>query len=96
MFINTADNWYLDDQGFAPIGEVLPASGEGEGQEDRYGGMEVVDEFYSGYGELPDQSRIREEGGAYLEQEFPLLSYFVDVEFVDVGDDGDDDEIFQL
>ena len=55
---------------------MLPA---GEG----YGGMEVVDEFYSGYGQKPDQTKIREEGEAYLKKEFPLLSYFVNADFVD-------------
>ncbi len=76
IFINLNDNWYLDDQGFAPIGQVLPGG-------DGYGGMEVVDELYSGYGEDPDQTKIREEGKGYLEQEFPLLSYIVAAEFVD-------------
>lgn len=75
IFINTADNLYLDDQGFSPIGEVLPA---GEG----YGGMEVVDEFYSGYGNQPSQIRIKREGFTYLSTEYPLLSYFVKTEFV--------------
>lgn len=64
------------DQGFSPIGEVLPAG-------DGYGGMEVVDQFYSGYGELPNQSKIREEGEEYLEKEFPKLSYFVSAQFVE-------------
>lgn len=45
--------------------------------------MEVVDEFYSGYGQKPDQTKIREEGEAYLKKEFPLLSYFVNADFVD-------------
>ncbi|KAL3780904.1 hypothetical protein ACHAW5_010739 [Stephanodiscus triporus] len=75
IFVNTNDNWYLDGQGFSPIGEVLPA---GEG----YGGMEVVGEFYSGYGERPEQDKIEEEGEDYLMREFPLLSYFVRAEFV--------------
>jgi hypothetical protein len=63
-------------QGFAPIGEVLPP---GVG----YGGMEVVEEFYSGYGERPEQGMIERDGGEYLIQEFPLLSYFVRADFVD-------------
>lgn len=78
IFINTANNKDLDDQGFAPVGEVLPA---GEG----YGGMEVIDEFYSGYGEKPDQERITGEGETYLDEEFPLLSYIVKAEFIDEG-----------
>jgi len=76
IFINTANNYFLDEQGFGPIGEVLPA---GFG----YGGMEVVDAFYGGYGERPDQGRIREQGGEYLEGNFPKLSYFVKAEFVE-------------
>lgn len=75
VFINTADNKFLDKQGFSPIGEVLPA---GNG----YGGMEVVDEIYSKYGEDPDQGMIEEKGKDYLEKEFPLLSYFVTAVFV--------------
>ena len=54
---------------------MLPA---GEG----YGGMNVVDEFYSGYYENPDQWKIENEGEVYLDEEFPLLSYFVNAEFV--------------
>ncbi|KAL3822178.1 hypothetical protein ACHAXA_008194 [Cyclostephanos tholiformis] len=76
IFINMDDNVYLDGQGFAPIGEVLPP---GAG----YGGMEVVNEFYSGYGERPEQGKIEKEGGDYLNQEFPLLSYFVKADFVE-------------
>ncbi|KAL9187223.1 hypothetical protein ACHAXT_001326 [Thalassiosira profunda] len=82
MFINTADNRFLDQQGFSSIGEVLPAG-------DGYGGMEVIDAFYAKYGEKPDQGRIRTEGGEYLEEEFPLLSYFASAEFVDDAEDED-------
>lgn len=74
IFINTSDNQFLDTQGFSPIGQVLKA---GEG----YGGMEIVDEFYDGYGEKPDQGKIRTIGMDYL-QEFPLLSFVVSAEFV--------------
>lgn len=75
IFINTADNKFLDKQGFSPIGEVLPA---GNG----YGGMEVVDEFYSKYSEDPDQGMITKKGKDYLEEKYPLLSYFVTAVFV--------------
>ena len=43
--------------------------------------MEIVDEFYDGYGEKPDQGKIRTIGMDYL-QEFPLLSFVVSAEFV--------------
>ena len=75
VFINTANNEYLDNQGFAPIGEVLMAG-------DGYGGMDVVQEFYSGYGDRPDQNKIKTIGEEYLIQEFPLLSYLVSAEVV--------------
>ena len=75
VFINTANNEYLDNQGFTPIGEVIMAG-------DGYGGMDVVQEFYSGYGERPDQNKIKTIGEEYLIQEFPLLSYLVSAEVV--------------
>jgi peptidyl-prolyl cis-trans isomerase A (cyclophilin A) len=65
VFINYSDNSNLDEQGFAPFGQVID-------------GMEVVDSIYSGYGAsgfVPDQKRIREEGNAYLDRAFPLLDY---------------------
>jgi len=68
MFINTADNARLDGQGFAPIGKVIS-------------GLDVVQNFYSGYGEGapqgrgPDQGQTEAQGNAYLEKEFPQLDY---------------------
>lgn len=70
----------ISEQGFAPIGEVLPA---GEG----YGGMSVVDEIYSNYYEKPDQWKIEQEGDVYLNKMFPLLSFFVNAEFVEEQDE---------
>ena len=75
VFINTADNSFLDRQGFSPIGEVLPAG-------DDYGSMEVVDEMCSKYGEEPDQGMIEKNGKDYLEENYPSLSYFVTAVFV--------------
>ena len=64
LFINLGDNAFLDRQGFAPFGEVTQ-------------GMEVVDSIYPGYGEQPNQGRIRMHGNRYLESSFPLLDGIV-------------------
>ena len=66
VFISLADNRNLDGMGFSPFGKVIE-------------GMDVVQKFYSGYGEGapsgrgPEQSRITNEGKAYLDKSFPLL-----------------------
>lgn len=66
LFINYGDNKRLDGMGFAPFGQVVE-------------GMEIVEQFYSGYGEGaphgngPDQGRIRSMGNAYLDPQFPRL-----------------------
>ena len=62
MFINYGDNARLDAMGFAPLGKVVS-------------GMETVDQIYSGDGERPDQTRMKTEGNAYLEKEFPNLDF---------------------
>ncbi len=62
LFINFANNAFLDGQGFAPFGKVTE-------------GMEVVDSIYSGHGEKPNQGNIQTQGNAYLEREFPKLDY---------------------
>jgi cyclophilin family peptidyl-prolyl cis-trans isomerase len=45
-------------------------------------GMDVLDKFYSGYGDLaqfggnaPDPNRIKTEGGGFLQKEYPNLDY---------------------
>ena len=76
VFLNTVNNKRLDKMGFSPFGEVID-------------GMDVVDKFYSGYGEGapegqgPSQSKMEKYGGEYVDKKFPLLSYFTKVEFVD-------------
>jgi peptidyl-prolyl cis-trans isomerase A (cyclophilin A) len=68
VFINLQDNVRLDGMGFAPFGKVIS-------------GTDVVDQFYKLYGDAPpsgvgpEQSRIREEGNAYLERYFPQMDY---------------------
>lgn len=68
VFINLQDNFRLDKMGFAPFGEVAS-------------GMDVVEQLFKGYGDAPpsgvgpEQSRIRDEGNAYLERYFPRLDY---------------------
>ncbi len=64
IFINFIDNAFLDNQGFAPFGQVVE-------------GMDVVDKLYSGYGRqnVPDQGRITSEGNTYLAKEYPKLDY---------------------
>ena len=68
VFINFGNNAGLDDQGFAPFGQVIS-------------GMEVVDSLYGGYGEGapqghgPNQGVVQSMGNAYLEKEFAKLDY---------------------
>ena len=62
LFINLASNQRLDDQGFAPFGQVIE-------------GMDVVQKLYAGYGERPEQGDITSHGNAYLTKEFPKLDF---------------------
>ena len=68
IFINLADNASLDADGFVPFAKVIQ-------------GMDVVDKFYSGYGEMRpegkwiDRARVEEETNEYLVQRFPKLDY---------------------
>ncbi len=67
VFISYKDNSALDEEGFAPIGEVVE-------------GMDVVDAFYSDYGDGPPrgdgpyQAMAQARGNAYLDAEFPELT----------------------
>lgn len=75
MFINLADNKTLDDQAFVPFAKVIQ-------------GMDVIDKFYSGYGEMRpegkyiDPNRVEEEANEYLTQRFPKLDYIIHADFV--------------
>jgi peptidyl-prolyl cis-trans isomerase A (cyclophilin A) len=60
IFINLNNNAPLDKDGFAPFGVVTE-------------GMNVVEQFYGGYGEAPDQTSILNQGKAYLDKNFPKL-----------------------
>lgn len=66
LFVNLADNSFLDAQGFAPVGRVTS-------------GMAVVKRLYAGYGEAPsnDQQQIAEQGNAFLKKRFPKLDSIV-------------------
>jgi len=70
VFVNLKDNPTLDDDGFAPFGEVVE-------------GMDVVESLYSEYGdgpprgEGPYQARALARGNAYLDEAFPLLDRVV-------------------
>jgi len=66
VFINLGDNSRLDNDGFAPFGQVTE-------------GMDVVEMLYGGYGDGPprgsgpDQDKIQKQGKPYLDQGWPKL-----------------------
>lgn len=62
LFINLADNTFLDAMGFAPFGKVTK-------------GLSVVEKITSQYGETPNQMMIQTQGNAYLNQSFPKLDF---------------------
>ncbi|MEZ6045423.1 MAG: peptidylprolyl isomerase [Planctomycetaceae bacterium] len=72
IFINYEDNSRLNSMGFAPFAEVVS-------------GMDVVDSFYSAYGERTTQlqGQIAEQGNAFLKEKFPELDYIETVEIID-------------
>jgi len=73
LFINYKDNTFLDPQGFVPIGQVVE-------------GMDIVDQFYSGYGDTSTKEGEIENGGkAYLDRYMPKLDKIVTATIVPVA-----------
>ena len=74
IFINLADNKALDEQNFVPFAKVVA-------------GMDVIDKFYAGYGEMRPEgkyiepSRVEGEANEYLVQRFPNLDYILRTQF---------------
>ena len=68
IFINLADNAVLDEERFVPFAKIVE-------------GLEVIDKFYSGYGEVRpqgkniDAGRVQEEANEYLVPRFPKMDY---------------------
>lgn len=71
LFVNYDDAMSLDEREFVPFAELAE------------GGMEVVESIFSGYGEDPDQGRIRAEGNDYLRGTFPQLSFIHSCEIIE-------------
>jgi peptidyl-prolyl cis-trans isomerase A (cyclophilin A) len=75
IFINLGDNKVLDEQSFVPFAKVVE-------------GMDVIDKFYAGYGELRpegkeiDPGRLEEGTNAYLIPHFPKMDYIKRAVFV--------------
>ena len=76
VFINYKDNAFLDTQSFAPFGTVVE-------------GMDVVDKFYSGYGEGsdmgghgPTQEKLLTSGISYVKKSFPSMDTITSAEIV--------------
>ena len=75
VFINLTDNAILDEQRFVPFARVVE-------------GMDVVDKFYSGYGEMRpegkdiDPGRVEEEANEYLVPRFPKMDYIKQARFL--------------
>ena len=61
VFFSLMDNARLDSLGFTPFAKLTDDS------------LAVSLKFYSEYGEKVDQQRIQQEGGGFLQKEFPLL-----------------------
>jgi peptidyl-prolyl cis-trans isomerase A (cyclophilin A) len=66
LFVNLVDNRRLDSMGFAPFATVVD-------------GWDTVQKINMQYRELPDQGQITAQGNVYLQKNFPLLSYIIQV-----------------
>jgi peptidyl-prolyl cis-trans isomerase A (cyclophilin A) len=63
VFINYADNDYLDEEGFVPFGQVVT-------------GLQIAERLYAPPRDKePDQRRILSQGNEYLQKEFPQLDF---------------------
>merc|ERR1719161_3190083 len=67
IFINYGNNKFLDSQGFTPFAQVVDD------------GMRVVKQVEDKYREKPNQGLIQSQGNAYLNSNFPDLSYVISV-----------------
>jgi len=78
VFVNYRDNPSMDENDFAPFGEVVE-------------GMDVVESLHSGYGDAPPrgdgplQAHMRTYGNAYLDRDFPELDSVVRATIQPVG-----------
>ncbi len=72
VFVNLADNVFLDDLGFAPFAKIIQ-------------GLDVAEDLFSGYGEAPSQlqRRIQLDGNAFLDKNYPNLDAVMGVEISD-------------
>ncbi len=67
LFFNLADNPFLDEDGFSPMGEVVR-------------GMELVDQINAEYLQQSNvQSRIEREGNEFFRRRYPALDSIVSV-----------------
>ncbi len=69
IYINYTDNSRLDEQGFAPLGEVIQ-------------GMNIVDQLSGGGMRGGQQGPLFEGGNAYLDREYPNLDRLVSARVV--------------
>ncbi|MEM7782784.1 MAG: peptidylprolyl isomerase [Planctomycetota bacterium] len=74
LFINYANNQFLNGQGFAPFAEVVE-------------GMDTVESLNAQYAEEPSQAIMYNEGNQYVFKNFPNIDYIISASFVDDSDE---------